>query len=233
MTAGGLDRRLPAGDEIFLDHVAHFVADADAAARALAQAGFTTTPQSIQVNPDRGRRAAAADRHRQRHGDARPRLHRVPVQDRGYAARQAVRYGDGPLPRAASRRLRGGGRRRHPCAARDRRLRAAAGRRHAAAGRDPRRRGHCRVLDRAAAARRDAGGAHPGAHPPHREHGVAGTLARPSQRRDRASSTSSSSSPMSARRPRVSRGFSAAPRRSTGSAKASRSIAAAFNSCRR
>jgi hypothetical protein len=48
---GSVDRRLPAGDEIFLDHVAHFVADADAAARALAQAGFTTTPQSIQVNP--------------------------------------------------------------------------------------------------------------------------------------------------------------------------------------
>ena len=49
---GSVDRRLPAGDEIFLDHVAHFVADADAAARALALAGFTTTPQSIQVNPD-------------------------------------------------------------------------------------------------------------------------------------------------------------------------------------
>jgi hypothetical protein len=51
---GSVDRRLPAGDEIFLDHVAHFVADADAAARALAQAGFTTTPQSIQVNPGAG-----------------------------------------------------------------------------------------------------------------------------------------------------------------------------------
>jgi hypothetical protein len=50
----GIDRRLPAGDEIFLDHVAHFVADADAAAQALAQAGFTTTPPSIQVNPDAG-----------------------------------------------------------------------------------------------------------------------------------------------------------------------------------
>ena len=50
----GVDRRLPAGDEIFLDHIAHFVADADAAAQALAQAGFTTTPQSIQVNPDTG-----------------------------------------------------------------------------------------------------------------------------------------------------------------------------------
>jgi hypothetical protein len=50
----GIDRRLPAGDEIFLDHVAHFVADADAAAQALVRAGFTTTPQSIQVNHDAG-----------------------------------------------------------------------------------------------------------------------------------------------------------------------------------
>jgi Glyoxalase-like domain len=50
----GIDRRLPAGDEIFLDHVAHFVADADAAAKALAEAGFTTTPQSIQANPGAG-----------------------------------------------------------------------------------------------------------------------------------------------------------------------------------
>jgi Glyoxalase-like domain len=54
MTVDDTDRRLPAGDEIFLDHVAHFVADADAAAQALAQAGFTTTPQSIQVNPGAG-----------------------------------------------------------------------------------------------------------------------------------------------------------------------------------
>ena len=51
---GGIDRRLPAGDEIFLDHVGHFVAHPAAAARALAQAGFAPTPPSIQVNPDPG-----------------------------------------------------------------------------------------------------------------------------------------------------------------------------------
>jgi len=45
-------RRLPAGGEIFLDHVAHFVGDPDAASRALAGAGFAPTPVSIQVNPD-------------------------------------------------------------------------------------------------------------------------------------------------------------------------------------
>jgi len=47
-----IDRRLPLGDEIFLDHIAHFVADRDTAGRALARAGFAPTPVSIQVNPD-------------------------------------------------------------------------------------------------------------------------------------------------------------------------------------
>jgi hypothetical protein len=46
------DRRLPIGEEIFLDHVAHFVDDPQAAARALARAGFAPTPVSVQVNPD-------------------------------------------------------------------------------------------------------------------------------------------------------------------------------------
>lgn len=47
-----IDRRLPAGDEIFLDHVAHFVRDPEAARRALTRCGFAPTPISIQVNPD-------------------------------------------------------------------------------------------------------------------------------------------------------------------------------------
>jgi hypothetical protein len=46
------DRQLPVSGEIFLDHVAHFVMDADAAQRALARCGFAPTPISIQVNPD-------------------------------------------------------------------------------------------------------------------------------------------------------------------------------------
>jgi len=45
-------RNLPAGDEIFLDHVGHFVRDPDAAAQALARVGFTPTPRSVQVAPD-------------------------------------------------------------------------------------------------------------------------------------------------------------------------------------
>jgi glyoxalase-like protein len=46
------DRQLPVGDEIFLDHVGHFVPDAEAAGQALARAGFAPTPVSIQYNPD-------------------------------------------------------------------------------------------------------------------------------------------------------------------------------------
>jgi hypothetical protein len=47
-----VDRQLPAGDEIFLDHLAHFVHDADAASRAFARCGFAPTPISIQVSPN-------------------------------------------------------------------------------------------------------------------------------------------------------------------------------------
>ncbi len=47
-----IDRQLPVGSEIFLDHVGHFVRDPDAAARALARTGFAPTPVSVQSNPD-------------------------------------------------------------------------------------------------------------------------------------------------------------------------------------
>lgn len=49
---GEVDRQLPLGDEIFLDHIAHFVPDREAARAALERAGFAPTPVSIQVNPD-------------------------------------------------------------------------------------------------------------------------------------------------------------------------------------
>jgi len=51
-TQDGIDRQLPAGDEIFLDHVAHFVRNGEAASRTLARCGFAPTPVSIQVHPD-------------------------------------------------------------------------------------------------------------------------------------------------------------------------------------
>ncbi len=50
--AGTSQRQLPCGDEIFLDHVGHFVRDAHAASRALRRAGFAPTPLSIQANQD-------------------------------------------------------------------------------------------------------------------------------------------------------------------------------------
>jgi hypothetical protein len=46
----GVDRQLPAGDDIFLDHVAHFVPEKDAARNALTRLGFGPTPFSIQTN---------------------------------------------------------------------------------------------------------------------------------------------------------------------------------------
>src|SRR5215469_10747873 len=46
------DRQLPILDEIFLDHVAHFVREPQSASRALARAGFAPTPVSIQLAPD-------------------------------------------------------------------------------------------------------------------------------------------------------------------------------------
>lgn len=48
----GVDRQLPAGGEIFLDHVGHFVRDPEAASRALLRTGFAPMPTSIQVSPD-------------------------------------------------------------------------------------------------------------------------------------------------------------------------------------
>src|SRR6516164_5833170 len=47
-----VDRQLPILDEIFLDHVAHFVREPQLASRALARAGFAPTAVSIQVAPD-------------------------------------------------------------------------------------------------------------------------------------------------------------------------------------
>lgn len=49
-----IDRQLPLGEEIVLDHVGHFVRDAQAAIPALKRAGFAPTPVSVQVAPDGG-----------------------------------------------------------------------------------------------------------------------------------------------------------------------------------
>jgi Glyoxalase-like domain len=49
--AAQADRQLPLGEEIFLDHVGHFVRDYEVAARALERAGFAAAPVSIQTSP--------------------------------------------------------------------------------------------------------------------------------------------------------------------------------------
>jgi len=46
------DRQLPLDEEIFLDHVGHFVPDREVASRAFARCGFAPAPVSVQVNPD-------------------------------------------------------------------------------------------------------------------------------------------------------------------------------------
>lgn len=43
------ERQLPLAAETFLDHVGHFIPDADAASAALTRAGFAPAPNSIQV----------------------------------------------------------------------------------------------------------------------------------------------------------------------------------------
>src|SRR3989442_13735354 len=45
------DRQRPAPGELFLDHLAHFVADLDAAARVFASLGMKITPVSVHKTP--------------------------------------------------------------------------------------------------------------------------------------------------------------------------------------
>src|SRR3954471_24657305 len=46
------DRQKPAPGELFVDHVSHFVADLDAAAKAFEALGMKVTPTSVQVTAD-------------------------------------------------------------------------------------------------------------------------------------------------------------------------------------
>jgi hypothetical protein len=52
VSADKSDRQLPLQEQIFLDHVGHFVSDPEGASAALVAAGFFATPRSVQVNPD-------------------------------------------------------------------------------------------------------------------------------------------------------------------------------------
>jgi Glyoxalase-like domain len=48
----GVERQLPEGDEIFLDHIGWFVPDMNAASRALERLGFLLTPYSLHGDRD-------------------------------------------------------------------------------------------------------------------------------------------------------------------------------------
>jgi hypothetical protein len=47
-----VDRQLPIGDEVFLDHVGYFVADLDSAGQRLERLGFAVSPVNLQQNAD-------------------------------------------------------------------------------------------------------------------------------------------------------------------------------------
>jgi hypothetical protein len=47
-----VDRQLPVGDEVFLDHVGYFVADLEQAGQRLERLGFAVTPINLQQNAD-------------------------------------------------------------------------------------------------------------------------------------------------------------------------------------
>ena len=51
---GWVDRQMPAGDEVFLDHVGFFVADLDDAGRRLARLGFQVSAVNVQTNDVNG-----------------------------------------------------------------------------------------------------------------------------------------------------------------------------------
>ena len=157
----------------------HFVADAAEAAAALARAGFAPTPVSIQVEPDPGGRSS-----RSRPAPAtsprcstaaisrccsRPRTRRSAASSMppcsAIAGVHLVAFAVADAA-ATHARLALSGFRVQPLVAMQRPVATVDRRRHR------------RILDRAARARRDAGGPHPGADASHRAHGLAAALAR-------------------------------------------------------
>lgn len=50
--AAWVDRQLPRGNEVFLDHIGFFAADLDKAGRQLERLGFQVSPINLQQNPD-------------------------------------------------------------------------------------------------------------------------------------------------------------------------------------
>ena len=175
-----IDRQLPVGDEIFLDHVAHFVRDADAAREALTRCGFAPTPVSIQVNTDPSGRQSPTGT-----GNV------TAMFERGYTE-VLFKTADTPLARefdamladhaglhlaafavadaqAAHRRLAASGFRVRDLVNMSRPVDTEAGK------------GDGRIYNRSRRAGRDAGGPHSDADPSHRRGGVAEAVAQSSE----------------------------------------------------
>ena len=53
-STGWVDRQMPVGDEVFLDHVGFFVADLDDAGRRLTRLGFQVSAVNVQTNDVNG-----------------------------------------------------------------------------------------------------------------------------------------------------------------------------------
>ena len=87
-----IDRQLPVGDEIFLDHVAHFVRDARSR-KPRARALRLCADAGLDPGQSRSGRRRAPDRDRQCHRDVVARLCRNAVQDLRHAAEPRIRCG--------------------------------------------------------------------------------------------------------------------------------------------
>ena len=179
-----IDRQLPAGDEIFLDHVGHFVRDAEAASRALARGGFAPTPISIQVNPNPVGGVSPTGT-----GNITAMLSRGYIEVLFKTADTLLgREFDAALARHAGLHLAAfavaDAEKAHQRLAADGfRVRAAGA--HAAPGRNRSRRRHRGLHHRARRTRRHARGPHPDADPSYRAGGMATALAFASEYRHR------------------------------------------------
>ena len=99
-STGWVDRQMPAGDEVFLDHVGYFVADLDDAGQRLGRLGFQVSAVNVQTN-DVDRRAAPVGYVE----PDRPPASRVPRgvgRNPRHAARRPARGRPSPATRACT-----------------------------------------------------------------------------------------------------------------------------------
>ncbi len=200
---------LPVGDEIFLDHVGHFVRDAGRRQPRARARGLCADAGIDPVQSRRHRRWAPATSPRCSRAAISRCCSRPPT--RRLAASSRRRWPAMPactspisrssMPKAHHRRLTDAGFAMRPLVQFQRPVGTES------------RAGHRRLHRGPARARRHAGGPHPDSDSPHRGHGLAEALAEPSQWRAGAGRRGGRQSPMS-RRPRHASRASPSDRRS-------------------